>query len=331
MDTHVLANPKLATILGGLVADAASLGLHWLYDPNQIAEIEKESDIAFRQPNENDYANVSGFFAHGSKVAGDSSGYGEICLLMLKHLAKHGQFNHMAYQLEFRAFFGPGGEYTGYVDSPTRQTIRTLLPLDAKSFPATSGADDDQMPTLATVPVLVATHQGTVDSLMKQVEEVVRITNHNDIAVSAAQCAAALLNGILMGKPLNQAATDALPLAEDNLRLLLEQALSLEALDSVAAANRFGSACHVTEGLPIVFHIAKHTHDYRTAINANIRAGGDSCGRSIILGALVAAHLAAQNRTNTGIPLPWLARYRKLTMAADACQAIMDVPTPKAS
>ena len=322
MDTHVLANPKLATILGGLVADSASLGLHWLYDPNRIAEIEKESEITFRQPNENDYVNVSGFFAHGTKIAGDSSGYGEVCLLMLKHLAKHRQFNHMVYQLEFRAFFGPGGEYSGYVDSPTRQTIRTLLPLDAKSFPATSGADDDQMPALATIPVLVATHQGTVDSLMKQVEEVVRITNHNDIAVSAAKCAAAMLHGVLMGKSMNQAATDALPLAEDNLRLLLEQALALEALDSIAAANRFGSACHVTEGLPIVFHIAKHARDYMTAIQANIRAGGDSCGRSIMLGAVVAAHLATQNSTDSGIPLPWLARYRKLTTAADACQAI---------
>lgn len=322
MDTHILANPKLAAILGGLIADAASLGLHWLYDPNRIAEIEKESDIVFRQPNEDDYANVSGFFAHGSKLAGDSSSYGEVCLLMLKHLAKHRQFNHMVYQLEFRAFFGPGGEYTGYVDSPTRQTVRTLLPLDAKSFPATSGADDDQMPALATIPVLVATHQGTVDSLMKQVEEVVRITNHNDIAVSAAKCAAAMLHGILMGKSMNQAATDALPLAEDNLRLLLEQALTLETLDSIAAANRFGSACHVTEGLPIVFHIANHAHDYMTAIKANIRAGGDSCGRSIMLGALVAAHLASQNANDSGIPLPWLARYRKLTAAADACQAI---------
>lgn len=322
MDTHVLANPKLATILGGLVADSASLGLHWLYDPNRIAEIEKESEITFRQPNENDYANVSGFFAHGTKIAGDSSGYGEVCLLMLKHLAKHRQFNHMVYQLEFRAFFGPGGEYSGYVDSPTRQTIRTLLPLDAKSFPATSGADDDQMPALATIPVLVTTHQGTVDSLMKQVEEVVRITNHNDIAVSAAKCAAAMLHGVLMGKSMNQAATDALPLAEDNLRLLLEQALALEALDSIAAANRFGSACHVTEGLPIIFHIAKHARDYMTAIQANIRAGGDSCGRSIMLGAVVAAHLATQNSTDSGIPLPWLARYRKLTTAADACQAL---------
>jgi len=75
LDTHVLANPKLATILGGLVADSASLGLHWLYDPNRIAEIEKESEITFRQPNENDYVNVSGFFAHGTKIAGDSSGY----------------------------------------------------------------------------------------------------------------------------------------------------------------------------------------------------------------------------------------------------------------
>lgn len=321
MDTYVLANPKLASILGGLVADAASLGLHWLYDPNRIAEIENKSDIVFRQPNENDYANVSGFFAHGNKLSGDSSGYGEVCLLMLKHLAKHGQFNHMVYQLEYR-FFGPGGEYTGYVDSPTRQTIRTLLPLNAKSFPATSGADDDQMPSLATVPIIVATHQGTIDSLMKQVEEVVRITNHNDLAVSAAKCAAALLHGILMGKSMSQAATDALPLAEDNLRLLLEQALILETLDSIAAANRFGSACHVSEGLPIVFHIAKCADDYTSAIKANIRAGGDSCGRSIILGALVAAHLAAHNHANTGIPLPWLARYSKLMMAADACQAI---------
>lgn len=322
MDTHVLSSPRLAAILGGLVADAASLGLHWLYDPNRIAEIEKESDIVFRQPHESDYANVSGFFAHGSKSVGDSSGYGEVCLLMLKHFAKHDQFNHMLYQLEYRAYFGPGGEYTGYVDSPTRFTIRTLLPLDAKSFPATSGADDDQMPALASIPVIVATHQGSLDALMKRVEEVVRITNHNDIAVSAAKCAASLLNGILIGKSLNQAATEALPLAEDNLRILLEQALALETFDSVAAANRFGSACHVSEGLPIIFHIAKHAPNYETAIKANIRAGGDSCGRSIILGALVAAYSAAQNSINSGIPLPWLSRYRKLTVAADACQKI---------
>ena len=30
-----------ATVLGALVADSASLGLHWIYDPARIAEIEQ--------------------------------------------------------------------------------------------------------------------------------------------------------------------------------------------------------------------------------------------------------------------------------------------------
>lgn len=322
MNTHILLDPHVAAILGGLVADAASLGLHWLYDPVRIAEIEKNDELVFRQPNMADYAGTSGFFAHGGKQPGESTAYGEICLLMLKHLATHGEFNHEVYQHEFRIHFGPGGEYTGYIDSPTRQTLRVLLPLDIKSFPEASGADDDQMPGLATIPVLVATHQRSGEALMTHVEKVVRITNHNDLAVAAARCAATALQGILSGKPMAQALTDALTAAGEMLKSILEQALAMDTLDSVSAAERFGSACHVMEGLPIVFHIAKHALDYTTAIKANIRAGGDSCGRAIILGALVAAYQARQQNMVSSIPLSWLARYRKLVTAAEACERV---------
>ncbi|SDA20322.1 ADP-ribosylglycohydrolase [Nitrosospira sp. Nsp18] len=76
------------------------------------------------------------------------------------------------------------------------------------------------------------------------------------------------------------------------------------------------------KGLPVIFHIAQRAADYRTAIESNIRAGGDSCGRSIMLGALAAAHAAMQNDSAFPIPLPWLARYRKLAEAADACAAL---------
>lgn len=34
-------------VLGALVADAASLGLHWLYDVNRIAEIEQKKGWFF--------------------------------------------------------------------------------------------------------------------------------------------------------------------------------------------------------------------------------------------------------------------------------------------
>ncbi|HEV7929807.1 MAG TPA: ADP-ribosylglycohydrolase family protein [Nitrosospira sp.] len=311
-----------AAVLGALVADSASLGLHWIYDPARIEEIEPFRGLVFLQPDANIYSGVKGYFAHRLKTAGESTSYGETCLLMLKHLAKHGSFNRVEYQSDYRAHFGPGGEFIGYIDTATRLTLRTLSALEPAEFPAASGADDDQHPALASLPALVATHDGTLDELMARTEEAVRVTNNNELAVSAGRCASAALFKLLHGMPLTQALNEALSFAGDILEPLLAEALAMPQLDSVAAAERFGSACHVSEGLPLVFHIAQRAPDYRTVVESNIRAGGDNCGRSIMLGAMVAAEAARQNPSEFPIPLPWLARYRKFADAADACAAL---------
>jgi hypothetical protein len=312
-------------ILGALIADAAALGLHWLYDPDRISRIGADRGLVFLQPDRNDYSGTKGYFAHGGKSVGDSSSYGETCLLMLNHLARHGNFNRTAYQAEFRSYFGPGGAYIGYVDSPMRATLRTLLSLEPAAFPAASGADDDQHSALAALPALVALHNGSRDDLMDRVEEVVRITNNNALAVAAGQCAAAALFNMLQEEPATQALANALPFAGSVLKPLLEQALAITTLDGVAVAQRFGSACHVAEGLPVIFHIVQRAADYRSAIESNIRAGGDSCGRSIMLGAMAAICTAGKQEKQEvaySIPLQWLARYRKLADAADSCAAL---------
>lgn len=314
--------PDSALVMGALVADAATLGLHWLYDPARIAAIETRKGLVFLQPDAADYAGTKGYFVHGSKVAGDSAGYGEVCWLMLVHLARHDGFRRIEYQTEYRNHFGPGGTYTGYIDTPTRLTLRVLLPLEPAAFPAQSGSDDDQMPALAVLPALVSAHKGSLQALLGVVESAIRITSHHHLAIDAAKCCAAALHAVLHGDPMEQALAAALPFAGDTLRPLLEEALAVPAADSVAVAARYGMACHVAEGLPVVFHIARHAADYRTAIEANIRAGGDNCGRSIILGALVAAREACKQSRSDVIPLEWLARYRKLASAADACAVL---------
>ncbi len=295
MNTNIQLDPNIAAIFGALVADSASLSLHWLYDPLRITQIEKTEGLVFLQPNANHYADTKGYFVHGKKQIGDSSGYGELCLLMLKHLAQNGKFDRETYQTEYCAHFGPGGSFVGFIDTATRLTLRTLLPLKPSEYPEISGADDDQFAALATIPVVVATHQGTQDNLLKKIERIVRLTNHNDIAVSAAQYAATVLIEVINGRSITKALNNALPLAGKELKPLLEIALSVESFDSIAMAKRFGSACHVLEGLPIVVHIAQHAKDYRSAVEANIRASGDSCGRSIMLGAIMAAHTTQQN------------------------------------
>lgn len=320
MHSNVIVNPNIAAIIGALVADSAALGLHWLYDPARIAKIEVTDGLVFVPPDSNHYADTKGFFAHANKKSGDSSGYGELCLLMLKHIAKHGKFNRTNFQSEYCAYFGPGGAYIGYIDSPTRRTLHTLLPLKPAEFPSNSGADDDQFAALATVPALVAAHQDdSREALVEHIDSVVRITNNNDVAVAAAQCAAVVLFEVLKGASIEQALTDSLPYAEPTIKPLLDEALKFNTFDSVGVAERFGSACHVTEGLPVIFHIARHAPDYRSAVEANIRAGGDSCGRAIMLGAIMASYHTKNHRSDSAIPLTWLARYSKLASAADAC------------
>lgn len=318
MNTSIRLEPRVAAIIGALVADAAALGLHWLYDTERIAQIEKTKGLVFLPPSADDYSGVSGYFAHGKKQAGDSSAYGELCLLMLRHIARHGRFYRMDYQAEYRSYFGPGGGYQGYIDSPTRQTLQTLLPLKSEDFPLQSGADDDQFAALAALPAIVATHQESQDALKAKIEQVVRLTNHNDTAVAAAQYAGCVLLAVLNGQPIQQALADSLPHAGEKLRPLLEEALQVKTLDCAAVAKHFGNACHVPEGMPVIAHIANHAPDYRTAIEENIRIGGDSCGRSIMLGAIMAAHTAQQNGFNS-IPLEWLGRLRNLKIAADSC------------
>lgn len=318
MNLNTPLMPRIAAVFGALVADAATLGLHWLYDPARIAQIEKNHGLTFLTPDDENYKDARGFFAHGGKQAGDSSGYGEACLLMLNHFATHGAFNRIAYQAEYRHHFGPGGPYIGYIDSPTRQTLLKLIPLAPDDFPQQSGADDDQFAALATVPVVTAMHTGTQAALLEHIESAVRLTNHNDEAVGAAKYTGSVLFDVINGQPIAQALVDALPQAGNKLAPLVEQALQTETLDAVAAAERFGSACHVLEGVPVVAHIAKHATSYREAIEANIRAGGDNCGRSIMLGAITAAATDSSDNQSTAIPLEWLSKYRKLPVAADA-------------
>ena len=95
-----MKSPNSAAVLGALVADSAALGLHWLYDPQRIAIIEASKGLAFLQPDPAHYEGAKGYFAHGRKMVGESTSYGETCLLMLRHLAKHGRFNRIEYQSE---------------------------------------------------------------------------------------------------------------------------------------------------------------------------------------------------------------------------------------
>ncbi len=304
----ILSSRAQAAILGALVGDAASMGFHWLYDQDRIAALAGDAP-EFRAPNARDYQGADGkglgYFAHGGKVAGEPSHYGAQMLSLCTSLARKQGYDAEDYALSFREWFGYGGRWVGYIDRPTRATLTAMAVAEAAGQPtARCGADDAQLPTIAKLPPLVAMYQGA-DDLPTLVESAVRVTNDRDDSVAWGQATAAMIAAAIRGA----SPEDAVAAARGHNRKVndqIEAALAMRDQSVAAVATAFGLHCQLEVAFPVIVHAIATAASYRDAIRANIRAGGDNCGRSIAVGAVLGACFADDDEK--GIPAEWLSK-----------------------
>lgn len=302
-----------SALIGAYVADAAALGFHWLYDPARIADLA-QGDPAFREPDAADFDGYKGVFVHPGKRAGDLSQYGaQLRVAVQSMLATGGLFDVADFQDRFAATFGPGGSWVGYIDKATKGTLANLGA--DKRDP--SGADDDQVPAIARFPAVMA-QSGEVD-----VDAVIAITSANSTAAAWGPVAATLLKAAYGGlSPRDAALTVAQDLGgEIGAELLKAVGKPVEAEEkpgthlaeplqtTVDFAGEVGRACPLPQSMPVIFHICARASSYRDAIERNILAGGDNCGRAPVLGAVFAA---AHGIGGDGVSLEWAARVTNI-------------------
>lgn len=270
---------KSGALLGALVADSAALGLHWLYDQEQIARVESTGDILFRQPDSNSYENCKGYFAQGGRHAGQLSHYGESARLVAQVCAD-GRYDTESHRGAFYAAFGPCGSFSGYADRPTKALIAAMI-TDADHVNDPSGVDDDQLPGLCPVPAVFA-NELPRDTALGAVQV---ISTNEQVWVSAEilyTCLELLAKGATLKKALEASAITYSGLIPD----LLSEAMALDSYQPLEAAVHFGLACHVSQGMPLAWHLLYHADSFEMAVRDNIRCGGDSCGRAMVLGAI---------------------------------------------
>lgn len=285
-----MPHSKSAALMGALVADAASMGLHWIYDPSRISEITADGSAAFVPPKATNFEGVPAYFAHAARRNGQFSQYGEVLYLAIRTMHNSGAFDMPTYQNAFAAHFGAGGHYQGYIDRPTRGTLENL----AANRTSPSGIDDDQHPAVATLPAIVARYHGDA-GLQTHARAAISVTNVNAEAERYGLLFTHMLHAVLDGVPLHDALIRA---AQDDPRL--NAALTAGETDSVAYGAVTERACHLSQGMPLSFHILQHASSYRDAVEHNIKAGGDSCGRAIIVGAMAGAAYGID-----AIPMEW--------------------------
>lgn len=281
-----------AALIGALTADAAAMGLHWLYDPERIASLA--GPLTFRTPDPADFEGAKGVFVHHGRQGGDGSQYGA----QLRAAMQAPQsFARDAAQTAFMDAFGPGGWWTGYIDKPTRGAVANLLA--GRTDP--SGIEDDQLPALSRLAPLLARPGGAAEA---EWIDAMQITNLGAAALDHGRVFAAALSAALDGADMAQALDAGQNAASAPLAAALAAARTAAA-DPTDFAGEVGRHCHLPSAMPVIWRIAASAPDFRAGAEANIRAGGDSCGRAIPLGALFGA---AHGIGGRGVPPLWILR-----------------------
>ncbi|MBW4936212.1 ADP-ribosylglycohydrolase family protein [Marinobacter sp. F4206] len=191
----------ISAIAGGWVADAASLGLHWLYNSDRIAEVGGRYP-EFLPPRADYFEGVFGYFAHEGKIPGDISHYGAATKVLTDSLlANKGELNIRDYQRRFVNHFGPGGGWQGFIDNPTRGTLNNLVATEQKAIElAFSSIETDlseKQKRILVQKVLPYTRRLSGDQLAAPVREAINLTYQESRIQEAGVLLAETIDGHL--------------------------------------------------------------------------------------------------------------------------------------
>ncbi|MCG8478432.1 MAG: ADP-ribosylglycohydrolase family protein, partial [Spirochaetales bacterium] len=176
-------------ILGAAVADAAALGLHWIYSQPRVRRAGGDAP-EFAEPDPANYEGVPSYFAHGGRRAGDGSMYGEGLLTTLRSVVANGRFDYQHYAGAFEAHFGFGGEYVGYIDTPTRETLTNMLVRRRAVHELAMGtpfAGSEKEKRAVVGKVLAAAEQTHGDDLRASVEEALRAAEATEAQIDLSR------------------------------------------------------------------------------------------------------------------------------------------------
>lgn len=280
-------NDKIITnaIQGALIADAYALGAHWIYDETQLKNL----------PIDWEDLNAPQAMWHKGKEKGDFTHYGDHGKWLYEYIQIHNHFDPS----EYAAFWMKEMEgYQGYVDSSTRETLAIL-----KSKPSTlCGASSHDLSIIGRIAPLLLISK-IKEEFLTYTEMFVSLTHNSPIVLKAAQFFASVLFDVALGAAISD--TIKHTAVDPLLARAYGAAINSKGKESFNAIRTFGPACGVEGGFEGTIHILLSYDDYKNAMIANAKAGGDNAARGMIIGMIMGA-------ANKEIPQMWKNNVKNL-------------------
>ena len=324
---------RVAAFLGGFVADAAAMPLHWIYDTSLIAAIllntSRSADPEFLPHS---------YVQYYDYAPGLWTPFGEQMEVYASSLARVQRVDPLDIASSYAAYYSAPSNtsrpFLSYYDNATKGFLQNVRA--GRTFPHT-GAGDTETNAVAHVLPIVVMRAGR-SNFLRDAELAIRVVQDNDDAVAFGMTFARILEAVILGSSIGDAIDDVAALlggngtGNTNDRFFshgLKKMREWEARPPFDVTLELGQACdfpfHVFTAPQLLLNGVSNSSTtpltFVDAIRETIKIGGENANRGSFIGSILAA---AAGSVDASIPADWQRRTTRWGVVKALAEAIVD-------
>lgn len=258
---------------GSLLADAYSLGGHWIYDQEKLANAKLDFN-ALNDP-------LSTY--HSTKKAGDFTHYGDQSVWLLRHINTAKTYDPFDYANLWQENMK---NYKGYIDSASKDTLNNLN--NGASFMGSGSASHDLSIIGRHAPIIFGVKD--MDDILDFVKFHTCLTHMSKEMLDASKYIVEVTLAMIYDLNVETTLKERAKFYGAMVEVEVQKAFDVKDMPSNEAIYTLGATCGVQGALAsTVYLLLNYHHDFNALLKANVLAGGDSVARGMVAGMVVGA------------------------------------------
>jgi hypothetical protein len=260
-----------------LLGNAATLGIHWIYNAEYLAELAKKQSILFLKQDPKIFAVAQpSYYAYPNTNVGDVTSQGMFLFWLTQALKTNPNLTQQEYKDLILQQIKPGGDYQGYVETYGHKLIiNSLNEKLGLKFPVVP-MDDDHL--IGFIPYMAVKQLGLSTN---KAWDLAQLFTSKEEYPACYQMFDAIIDR-LPTKSMKQAIEEAIVYAPKRYAIQMKKAIELT--DTKAFVKDYaGTACAINQSVPIIIHLLYHSKDLNDAWLRNALISGAIAERAMLL------------------------------------------------
>lgn len=264
-------------VLDALLGNAATLGIHWIYNPTYLAQLGKKASLFFRKQDPQMYAEAQpSYYAYPQAEIGDVTSQGMFLFWLYEALLTNPNLTRDDYGKLIYNHIKPGGDYVGYIETYGHKLIINQLNLNMKLSLPSLPLDDDHL--IGFIPYIAVKQLGL--PTIKAWDLAQLLTSKEEYPACYQMFDSIIEQLATLG--MKAAIQQGIEFAPK--RYVVQMKKAIEMTDTAAFVKDYaGTACAINQSVPIIIHLLYHSVDLLEAWQRNALISGAIAERAMML------------------------------------------------